>query len=73
MLRPCKRRNGEWAAKVPILFAEGDGMGADTYAALWRMVTADPCKPGKEASTPLFRVEGKCLTVRRLRLREFAK
>ena len=71
MLRPCKRRNGETAAKVPILFAEGDGMGADTYAALRRMVEVDPCKPGKEAATPLFRVEGKCLTVRRLR--KFAK
>eukprot|EP00966_Prymnesium_polylepis_P133722 3090844-Prymnesium_polylepis.1 len=60
-LRSCKRKNGELAAKVPILFAEGDGMGADTYAALWRMVSVDPCKPGAEASTPLFRVKGKPL------------
>lgn len=65
-LRPCKRKNGELAAKVPILFAEGDGMGADTYSALWRMVHGDPCKPGQEASTPLFRVRGKPLTVRRM-------
>ena len=67
MLRPCKRKNGEWGSKVPILFAEGDGMGSDTFAALWRMAHVDPCKPGTEHTTPLFRVGGKCLTVRRLR------
>mgnify|MGYP002631157789 FL=1 len=67
MLRPCKRSNGELAAKVPIILAEGDGGGADTYAALRRMVEVDPCEAGKEHRTPLFRVGGKCLTVRRLR------
>eukprot|EP00966_Prymnesium_polylepis_P108193 2504883-Prymnesium_polylepis.1 len=62
MLRPCKRKNGEWGSKVPILFAEGDGMGSDTCAALWRMVQVDPGEPGTEHTTPLFRVGGKCLT-----------
>eukprot|EP00966_Prymnesium_polylepis_P319227 7373120-Prymnesium_polylepis.1 len=34
------------------------------------MVEVDPCEAGKEHRAPLFRVGGKCLTVRRLR--EFA-
>eukprot|EP00966_Prymnesium_polylepis_P050901 1178509-Prymnesium_polylepis.1 len=41
-------------------------MGSDTYAALWRIVQVDPCEPGTEHTTPLFRVGGKCLTVRRV-------
>ena len=33
------------AAKVPIVFAEYDGGGSDTFAALQRMVRADPVPP----------------------------
>jgi hypothetical protein len=34
MMRPIKRRNGELAEKVPLLFEEGDGGGSDAFAAL---------------------------------------
>jgi hypothetical protein len=68
MLRPIKRRNGEIGDKVPILIAEGDGGGDDTYAALQRMEALQPCHGAARSRTPLFARGGKPLTVEQLRL-----
>ena len=54
-LRPLKKRGVAAAAKVPIVFAEGDGGGSDTYAALRRLVRHDPVAANRAAVTPLFR------------------
>ena len=54
-LRPLKKRGKAQAAKVPIVFAEYDGGGSDTYAALRRLEQFDPVSPGARAFTPLFR------------------
>ena len=54
-LRPLKKRGRAAAAKVPIVFAEYDGGGSDTFAALRRMVRADPVPPSAARRTPLFR------------------
>lgn len=54
-LRPLKKRGREEATKVPIVFAKFDGGGSDTYAALKRMVDADPVPVSRRAKTPLFR------------------
>ena len=54
-LRPLKKRGKAREAKVPIVFAEYDGGGSDTYAALCRLVECDPVPSAKRASTPLFR------------------
>ena len=68
-LRPLKKRGREAAAKVPIIFAQHDGGGNDTYAALLRMERADPVPRDQRASTPLFRhADG-----RRMRLSHFRK
>ena len=67
LLRPIKRTGGELGEKVPILFAEGDGGGDDTYAMLRRLERYDPCPESQRERTPLFRVGGKPLTTERLR------
>ena len=62
-LRPLKKRGKARAAKVPIVFAEVDGSGADTYRALRRLMRCDPTPLGKESSTPLFRrADGKAFS-----------
>jgi hypothetical protein len=71
MMRPIKKRSGELAEKVPLLFEEGDGGGADTFAALERLDRLDPVRLGDRARTPLFRVGKAALTVDQLR--RFAK
>ena len=53
MLLPLKKAPGQ--AKVPIIFAPGDGSGADTYAALRNLIAVDPSPESEAASTPLFR------------------
>ena len=54
-LRPLKKRGKAAAAKVPIVFAEYDGGGADTYSALRRLVEVDRVPLAARSSTPLFR------------------
>ena len=56
------------AAKVPILFAKGDGGIADTYAMLERLEKLDPVPRGERKRTPMFR-KGK----RAMKPREFLK
>ena len=52
-LAPLKKRRN--VGRVPILLAPGDGGACDAYAALARMLVADPTPPGGAATTPLFR------------------
>ena len=67
MLRPVKKKLGESQAKVPILFAEGDGDAADTYLALRRLVRLDPVPKSEEAHTPLFRCGTAPFSVKQVR------
>ena len=67
MMRPIKRRNGELAEKVPLLFEEGDGGGSDAFAALERLDRLDSVPSKDRARTPLFRVGKAALTVSQLR------
>ena len=53
MLKPLKK--GPEQQPVPMLIARGDGGGADAYAALTRLVQADPVSREQQATTPLFR------------------
>lgn len=62
-LRPLKKRGKAAAAKVPIVFAEYDGGGSDTYHALRRLSKHDPVPASQAATTPLFRSKsGKPMT-----------
>eukprot|EP00966_Prymnesium_polylepis_P306116 7073864-Prymnesium_polylepis.1 len=41
---------GSWQPKSPLSLPRATAGGADTYAALRRVVEVDPCEPGKEAA-----------------------
>ena len=56
MLRPIKKKGGRPGEKVPIIIAEGDGSGNDTFMHLKNLVEIDPVPDAKKASTPLFRI-----------------
>ena len=64
---PIKRRNGELAEKVPLLFEEGDGGGSDSFAALERLDRLNSVPSKDRARTPLFRIGRAALTVSQLR------
>ena len=54
MLRPLKKKGQAQQPKVPQYIAEHDGSASDTYAALRRLVSADPVRKELRAATPLF-------------------
>jgi len=67
-LRPLKKRGQARADKVPIIFAEHDGAGSDTYAALARLAQCDPVPAEAAATTPLFRrANGKAMRLEHFR------
>ena len=61
-LRPLKKKGK--VSKIPIIFAEGDHGGADTYWALRELDRIDPVPSKDRAKTPLFRITQGPLTQR---------
>ena len=55
IIRILPLKKGPEQSAVPMLIAQGGGGGADAYAALRRLLRADPTPAGLAASTPLFR------------------
>lgn len=60
-LKPLKK--GPEQQPVPILIASGDRSGADAYFALRRLAEIDPVPLHLASSTPLFRSNGRALSV----------
>ena len=49
--------------QVPVPVASGDGSGCDAFRALSRLVSLDPVAADMAASTPLFSIRGRRLTL----------